>query len=131
MRYLLLSFFIIISIFFVACEEEDVKPFEGTWSGTYTGDDSGTWEATVKYSSDDGVGIVTGTVTPSSGQEGNTISGALGSDGTITAAIGTTDGGGEWLGKFEKNDASGTWKGIDDSSGSPVTITGTWTGKKN
>ena len=58
MKNLLVSFLVVIVIFFVACEEDDVKPFEGTWSGTYTGGDSGTWEATVTYSSDDGVGVV-------------------------------------------------------------------------
>ena len=38
----------------VACEEDDIKPFEGTWAGTYTGGDTGSWESVVKYSSDDG-----------------------------------------------------------------------------
>ena len=129
MKNLLLSFLVVIAIFFVACEEDDVKPFEGTWSGTYTGGDSGTWEATVTYSSDDGVGVVTGTTTSSNAGGGNSqIAGALGSDGTITAAIGTTNDGGEWLGKFEKKDASGTWKSKDPNGNS---VEGTWTGKKN
>ena len=119
MKNLLSSFLIVIAIFLVACEEDDVKPFEGTWSGTYTGGDSGTWEATVTYSSDDGVGVVTGTTTSSNAGGGNNqIAGALGSDGTITAAIGTTNDGGEWLGKFEKKDAAGTWKGKDPNGSS-------------
>ena len=129
MKNLLSSFLIVIAIFLVACEEDDVKPFEGTWSGTYTGGDSGIWEATVTYSSDDGVGVVTGTTTSSNAGGGNNqIAGALGSDGTITAAIGTTNDGGEWLGKFEKKDAAGTWKGKDPNGSS---VEGTWTGKKN
>ena len=129
MKNLLLSFLIVITIFLIACEEDDLKPFEGTWSGTYTGGDSGTWEATVTYSSDDGVGVVTGTTTSSNAGGGNNqIAGALGSDGTITAAIGTTNDGGEWLGKFEKKDAAGTWKGKDPNGSS---VEGTWTGKKN
>ncbi len=91
---------------------------------------SGTWEATVTYSSNDGVGVVTGTTTSSNAIWGvnSQIAGALGSDGTITAAIGTTNEGGQWVGKFEKTDASGSWKGKDQNGAS---IEGTWTGKKN
>ena len=129
MKNLLYTFLAILVVFFVACEEDDIKPFEGTWAGTYTGGDSETWEATVTYSSNDGVGVVTGTTTSSNAIWGGNsqIAGALGSDGTITAAIGTTNDGGEWVGKFEKNDASGTWKGKDQNGAS---IEGTWTGKK-
>ena len=122
---LVLLFF---GLFFLACEEYDIKPFEGTWKGTYSGGDAGIWEAVVKYSSDDGVGVVTGTTTSDNDGSIQQIAGALGSDGTITAAIGTTQTGGEWVGKFDKNDASGTWKGKDPNGAS---IEGTWTGKKN
>jgi len=130
MKNLLYTFLAILVVFFVACEEDDVKPFEGTWKGTYSGGDSGTWEATVTYSSNDGVGVVIGTTTSSNAIWGGNsqIAGALGSDGTITAAIGTTNDGGEWVGKFEKTHASGSWKGKDQNGSS---IEGTWTGKKN
>ncbi len=39
MKNLLYTFLAILVVFFVACEEDDVKPFEGMWKGTYSGGD--------------------------------------------------------------------------------------------
>tara|TARA_E500000331_G_scaffold226836_1_gene217183 strand:- start:714 stop:1109 length:396 start_codon:yes stop_codon:yes gene_type:complete len=131
MKNLLLSFLIVIAIFLVACEEDDVKPFEGTWSGTYTGGDSGSWQMVVIYENGESYGTINGTTNFYNG--GSTgIFGSVDSYGTITGAFVdetiTTIGGTVWNGKFELNDAAGTWEGKDPNGSS---VEGTWTGKKN
>ena len=48
-KNLIWSVLFVLGIFLIACEEEEEEenPLQGKWSGTYSGGDSGTWEADV------------------------------------------------------------------------------------
>ena len=153
-KNLLLSVLFVLGIFLIACEEEEEEenPLQGKWSGTYSGGDSGTWEADVScyltpdFPSGWGCTLYGAIISsnPTGGIDGNKIYGGL-HDGilqTQPASICCGELGiyiidstaspvrdiGLWFGKFENKDASGTWEHID-KNGNP--IEGTWTGKKN
>ena len=118
---LLILFFFSIS----SCSKDDdnsTKPIDlaGNWSGTFTGDVSGTWKATISES-----GIVTGTalvITPSTLSN---LNGNVNSDGKFTATVGTTSLGYNFYGELNGKSGSGTWKNTSK------TQSGTWDGNKN
>ena len=82
------------------------SPFEGTWSGTYSGSDNGSWSFTV-----DSNGTVPGTVW---GDQTLTLSGSVSDSGAISADIGIPG----------TDDAASFQGQMDEENG---TVTGTWT----
>ncbi len=92
----------------------------GNWSGTFIGDESGTWTATISES-----GVVTGTAEVTSLSIKSVLNGNVSSDGKFTATVGTTSLGYNFDGKLNGNSGSGTWKNSSE------TQSGSWSGTKN
>lgn len=116
--------FIIFVLSNQSCEsdnDENTAPnseFAGEWSGSYTGDLDGVWAASISNE-----GIVSGTVTTSTGQSGS-LSGSVTSNGLFTATAGSSTGGSDFIGDVVGSSAFGTWK--DRTSD----LHGTWEGEK-
>ena len=80
--------------------------FAGTYMGTFAGDDTGTFSATV-----DELGAVPGTGT-STADGAVTITGTVNGTGNLS---GTTSNGATWTGVFSESGLDGTWTdGADD-----------------
>ena len=128
MKKLFLSI-LFISLFLVACEQEDVKPFEGTFSGIYTGDDTGTWEMNIIYENGETAGTINGTFTSNDGGK-KTFFASVDPNGLIVGSfvdenvtsIFDTRLDGEIELKY-KNGVSGKWFYEDDI--------GDWIGERN
>lgn len=92
----------------------------GSWSGTYSGDDRGTWTVNVSTS-----GNVTGTATSTLASESAAITGSVSSSGVLSATLGNSENR-EFIGQLgEDNSASGTWVDTERDQN------GTWEGQKN
>ena len=100
---------------------KDSSPFEGTWSGTFSGNDSGTWLVLI-----DSDGKVSGTAHSNSSND-YAVEGIVTSNGELSATLGTTSSGGQFSGVLDDNGmGSGTWS-------TPIwfiTYDGTWIGSK-
>lgn len=120
------TFLLLMLLFFsiTSCSKDDensTKPLDlsGSWSGTFTGDVSGTWKATISEG-----GIVTGTAMVTSPSIQSNLNGNVSSDGKFTATVGTTSLGYNFDGQLNEKSGSGTWEN------SSKTQSGTWSGKK-
>ena len=108
-----------VSIIFSACKkEEEDNIFTGNWTGTYSGDDSGVWAATISSTGD-----INGSSTNSIGDNQN-LSGSVTSNGSFSATAGSGTLGSNFVGQLSGNSGSGTW------TNSSVGFTGTWEGDK-
>ena len=110
-----------VSLIFSACKKEEdnaSSQFSGSWTGTYSGDDSGVWAATISST-----GNINGSATNSLG-DNQTLSGSVTTNGSFSATVGTGTLGSNFVGQFSGNSGSGTW------SNSSVGFTGTWEGDK-
>lgn len=110
---------------FIGCKDEDtIYDFIGTWAGTYSGTEKGSWNIVV--ASD---GKVTGTLDSEQTTENYYISGTLTESGELNATIGSPQDGefkgtltqdkkasGTWVNKLPTPDRSGTWKGEKTSN---------------
>ena len=124
MKKLIFLPILILTILITSCSSDDDNSsssiFEGNWSGQYTGnDDNGNW--TVNINSD---GIVSGTATSTVFSESYDINGTTSENGTLTATLGTTSAGGEFIGQLNGNSGNGTW------TNTSVNYNGNWTGSK-
>ena len=110
-----------VSILFATCKKEDSTPnsqFTGSWTGTYSGGDSGIWAATISLN-----GAVNGSSTNANG-DNQTLSGSVTNSGSFSATVGTGSLGSNFVGQFSRNSGNGTW------SNSAAGLTGTWEGNK-
>ncbi|AZA85800.1 hypothetical protein EG349_02855 [Chryseobacterium shandongense] len=107
---------------FIGCKDEDtIYDFIGTWAGTYSGTEKGSWNIVV--ASD---GKVTGTLDSEQTTENYYISGTLTESGELNATIGSPEDG-EFKGTLTRDKkGSGTWL---NELPTP-TRSGTWTGEK-
>lgn len=110
---------------FIGCKDEDtIYDFIGTWAGTYSGTEKGSWNIVV--ASD---GKVTGTLDSEQTTENYYISGTLSESGELDATIGSPEdgefkgtltrdkkGSGTWVNALPTPDRSGTWKGEKTSN---------------
>ena len=94
--------------------------FVGDWSGTFNGDDAGTWEVNVSSN-----GTVSGTAHSTTFSDNYQIQGNVNNNGELTATIGTSDVGGEFIGQLSGNNANGIWNNSEAEMG------GDWIGTKN
>lgn len=86
--------------------------FAGDYSGTFGGDDSGSYQVTA---ADDGT--ISGTGSDSAGGEFG-ITGVMASNGSATFTQGGTTSGATYTGTVEFNGSlSGTWMGVNNTSG--------------
>jgi len=116
---------------FTACSSDDNTPveqvnpyekFKGTWVGTFSGGDTGSWTATI-----DETGKATGTVTSNSVASVNfALIGNVTENGTINVSYSYSGQEvGTMTGTLTETTGSGTWT-------SPLQdLDGTWTGAKN
>jgi len=117
----LLLILLIFSIFSCSKRNDNsTNPLAGNWSGTFTGDISGTWAAIISES-----GTVTGTAFVTNLSIVSGLNGNVSSDGKFNATVGTTSLGYIFDGQLNGNSGSGTWKNSDE------TESGTWSGNKN
>ncbi len=107
---------------FIGCKDEDtIYDFIGTWAGTYSGTQKGSWNIVV--ASD---GKVTGTLDSEQSTENYYISGTLSESGDLSATIGSPADG-QFIGKLNRNKrGSGTWVNEVPSPSK----SGTWRGEK-
>src|SRR5690554_6175103 len=96
--------FIALTVFstsFISCSKDDdsggdeESSFAGLWSGTYTGDDAGTFQANINSQ-----GSITGNIVSSVTGESYTLSGSVSSDGDFSASIGSASSGAEFEGSI-------------------------------
>ena len=115
----ILYIFLATSLIFSSCsEDDDTNQFSGDWAGTYSGDDSGVWAATVSTS-----GAVNGNSTNANG-DNQTLNGSVTNSGSFSATVGTGSLGSDFVGQLSGNSGNGTW------SNSVLSFTGTWQGTK-
>lgn len=100
-----------------ACKKSESNPFAGTWTGTFTGNDSGTWTV---YINDKGTVSGGGTSVVANGPF--IISGKINNTGNMVATFGTSSLDGTFNGTMSGTQATGTW-----FNGNYL---GTWTGTK-
>ncbi len=111
---------IIILIFLLAgisCKKTETNPFTGTWSGQFSGTDSGTWNITISNN-----GTVEGTGYSNLLRMNFEIEGRVNNAGNLLATFGVTSLDGKFDGNLKGTSATGTW-----SNGS---YSGTWNGSK-
>ena len=116
---------IIFSLIMLSCSNNDddnnTFPFQGHWSGTYSGQqDHGTFSINVSST-----GIVTGTTMSVVFQENFDINGNVSQSGQFSAIAGNATSGATFTGQMSGNSSNGTW--INNSAG----MNGTWSGNKN
>jgi hypothetical protein len=117
MRNYALIFVFFLSFITVSCSKDSSSnsipgSYVGNWAGTYSGDDFGSWTATI-----DSKGVLTGET-----DEGF-VKGSVDASGKWTAGIEST--GVSFTGQIDGNTISGTWKNIEDP-----TFNGTFKGNK-
>lgn len=110
-------FFALLILASTSCKKSDNNPFEGTWSGTFTGNDNGTWTV---YVNDNGT--VSGSGRSTVANSTFTISGRINNAGNLLATFGTSSLDGTFNGTMSGTQANGTW-----SNG---TYQGPWSGTK-
>ena len=105
-----------------ACKKEkSVADFAGNWSGVYSGDDSGVWNATITEEGK-ASGIVTSNLLPNYPFN---LSGSINMDGDFQSTIIVLTDTLIFKGKLVNKDATGTWI----SKGNQMN--GTWSGSRN
>ena len=126
--------YIFLSLSLIACEKDDSisqtanngnntnSPYTGNWSGIFTGDDEGVWNASISSN-----GTITGNLTSTAWGTSSTVSGSVTNSGSLSATIGSTSDGATFVGQFDSN--SNTGAGIWTSPA--ISWTGEWTGGKN
>ena len=121
----LLYIFLATSLICSSCSENDknitppiTNQYTGIWTGTYTGDDSGIWTATISSN-----GNVNGNSTNANGDL-QSLNGSVTNSGIFSATVGTGTLGSSFTGTLNRNNGVGLWEN------SSFNLTGTWTGVK-
>jgi len=125
MKKLTLILTLIIGFSIISCSSDDdngnqASEFQGSWNGTYSGDqDNETWIMTV-----DENGTITGTSISNVFNETFDVNGNVQGSGNLNATVGTATSGATFVGTFNATTASGTWNNTSAS------MNGTWSGNK-
>lgn len=115
-----LAFLLILTISYSCKEDDPYKDYEGSWSGVYSGEDTGNWSATINDE-----GIVSGTaVSDSLPAFTFGLKGTISEDGAFNANSNSTLGTIDFTGQANSSSVSGEW--VNTLS----TLKGTWTGSK-
>lgn len=113
-----LLFLLVLAITASACNHD--APFEGTWAGTYSGNDTGTWQIVI-----DADGALNGIAYSNIIQSNMAITGIVSNNGDLSATS-TTSTGAQFVGTLTDNTGSGTWT----NQFGTFTFSGTWVGTK-
>lgn len=112
-------------LFFIGCNSDDDSSnqadFSGIWSGTFSGDDSGTWNVTIDQN-----GNVSGIANSTVFSQEYSILGTVTSNGVLTATLGTSSIGGKFTGNLNNENGSGVWI----NTIAEPDLSGTWSGVK-
>lgn len=124
-KLILTTLTIIFSVIILSCSNNDDNdsafPYQGHWSGTYSGQqDHGTFSINVSSK-----GIVTGTSSSVVFNEDFDVNGNVSQSGQFSAIAGSATSGATFTGQMSGNSANGTW--LNNSAG----MNGTWSGDKN
>lgn len=129
-HFLAICIFSTLAFGFVACESSDdnntqeqkIENFVGNWSGTFSGEDTGTWNIKVQET-----GKITGTFKSPVNDYELTIEGRVSENGALNATThyGAMDVG-TFNGTMKGSSASGIWTDTADGN-----MEGTWKGTKN
>ena len=117
-----LFFLITLLISCSSDDDNDNQPqliFAGEWSGTYSGGDRGTWNATIGET-----GTVSGEAFSNNSQQSLPLTGTIATDGEFRATAGTAENGATFSGTFTVGSSSGTWENT------AAQVSGTWTGSR-
>lgn len=113
---------LLLAIAITSCEKDTpYAPYQGTWAGTYSGEDTGSWTADI-----DEEGKVEGTAVSDSlpgypfGLTGTVTEGGM-FEAEASVLFGTVD----FEGQITGQSASGAW--VNDEAG----LEGTWKGEKD
>lgn len=101
-------------------EEVSLEIIAGSWSGTFEGDDSGTYTVVVNAN-----GTVTGTAFSNDLQQTLGLNGTMDNAGNFDAVAGSAANGATFTGKFRATTSSGTWNNPTFNE------SGTWQGTKD
>lgn len=101
-------------------EEVSLEIIAGSWSGTFEGDDSGTYTVVVNAN-----GTVTGTAFSDDLQQNLALNGTIDNAGNFDAVAGSAANGATFTGKFRATTSSGTWNNPTFNE------SGTWQGTKD
>lgn len=89
-------------------DQENVSEFKGTWAGSFSGDDSGTWEVIINDS-----GTINGSFISNSVGTPIPLEGQVQENGDFLASSGSTQVGSTFMGELivgeEQATAGGTW----------------------
>lgn len=121
----------LIAVFMLSCSNDNDSStpqltaiptqIVGNWSGTFSGDDNGSWSVNVSST-----GVVSGSGVSTTFQDNYTFDGTVNSNGQLTATVGNADTGATFVGTLNVNGTcSGTWENQD------LEMSGTWQGSKN
>ena len=94
--------------------------YQGNWSGTFSGDDNGTWTATINS-----VGEVNGIALSTTFSDTYTLEGSVSASGQFQATFGTSSAGGLFTGQLNATSGSGTW--VNEAA----MMSGSWSGAKD
>lgn len=92
---------LLVMIVTLSCSSDDSSDsgepieFAGSWSGTFSGGDSGVWSAIINED-----GTVTGDAFSSAAQESLPLNGTIATDGEFRATAGTAENGATFSGTF-------------------------------
>ena len=118
---------LILSLLIFACSSDDSSnnnynssPFEGDWSGTYSGGEAGTWTATV-----DSEGYAVASLLKNGDEESYSATGTFSSNGSVTLTTGTASTGATFTGQATSSSVDGVW------NNEGAELSGTWSGSKN
>ena len=117
---------LLLTIVTFSCSSDDSNDndeplvFVGSWSGTFSGGDSGVWSAIITEE-----GTVTGDAFSNTAQESLPLNGTISTEGSFRATAGTAENGATFSGTFTVDSSSGTWENTADQ------ISGTWMGARN
>ena len=106
---------------FISCSEDNDSinnsEFEGNWSGTFSGNDSGTWNAEI-FSN----GNINAELFSSIYNNSFSANGVVDNSGNVNLTFGSTSTGAVFTGQFSNSSASGTW------TNESLSYYGTWSG---
>ena len=94
--------------------------FEGEWSGTYDGGETGTWTATV-----DSDGYAVANILKNGDEEPYSATGTFYSNGNVVLAVGNASTWATFTGQATSSSVDGVW------NNEGAELSGTWSGNKN